>query len=63
MGVKMVGIRHMGVGVLCWGMLVPMAVRMRRHRFVGVQMVTIVMRMRVFMLQLLMDMCMVVPFE
>ena len=63
MGVKMVGIRHMGVGVLCWGMLVPMAVRMGRHRFVGVQMVTIAVRMRVLMLQPFVDMLMVVGFE
>ena len=63
MRVLVVRIGHMGVGVAHRIVLVPMAVRMGRHRFVGVQMVTIVMRMRVFMLQLLMDMCMVVPFE
>jgi hypothetical protein len=42
MGVQMVGIGHMGVGVLHGRMLVPMVVRLRWHGFVGMQMVAIV---------------------
>lgn len=63
MGVQMVGIRHMRVGVLQWLMPVPMAVWPGRHRFVVVEMVAVVMRMCVLVLQQCVDVFVVVAFE
>lgn len=63
MGVQMVGIRHMRVRMPHWRMLVPMAVWPGRHRFVVVEMVAVVMRMCVLVLQQCVDVFVVVAFE
>ena len=63
MGVQMVGIRHMRVRMPQRRMLVPMAVRPVRHRFMVVEMVAVVVRMCMLVLQPFMEVFVVVVFQ
>ena len=61
--VQVMGIRHVGMRVVQWGVLVCMAVRPHWHHCVGVRMMPIFMRVGVFMLQRLMIVCVAVRFQ
>ena len=59
----MVRIGHVGMGVLYWSVMVPMAVRARGHHVMGVRVVTVVMGVCMLVLQGLMHMRMFVPLR